>query len=556
MDTFLESYHNHRMIKSQTFDEDEVHEMCNADTFDDDGSGIEAGMDAIEVPASIALKRQNKSFWSNLISNKKKLALYIVGVCVAVPVLIGIAVGTTQSRGKIVVSGAEGGTGEGTSSGGTNATPTQQFLQEINLLPASTQTDMSDTNSPAYKALQWIESDAAFDDLSDPQTQLDLQQRFSLANVFYAMGGDQWGNVDGWLEDGDVCTWNAITCGGDGNVDNNGRKLQDNGKVVKIELNRMNVNGQIPPEIVLLQDLEELIMFENQISGVLPSELYNIPSLQILDLYDNDIEGSISPDIGQLQNLVALYLGKNRLDLTLPIELFSITSLEALWINDMNRLEEMPVGQDLPVDIGNLVNMKDLRMARSFFKGNLPAEIGNLVNLEHLDLENNGLTGKIPAEIEECAKLDFLNLANNWFEGELPRLRNNPDLETLRFDGNILANAEGQENGIPNHYGLLLNLEDLRLGPNIFEGEGGLSGPIPESFGTLTKLRILHLHENYLTGEVPDSISELTQLDEFMFQGNDITGTVSIDICDLNIPKIEADCDVDCDCCTDACQRN
>lgn len=41
-----------------------------------------------------------------------------------------------------------------------------------------------------------------------------------------------------------------------------------------------------------------------------------------------------------------------------------------------------------------------------------------------------------------------------------------------------------------------------------------------------------------------------------MVQGNEITGAIPDGICELDPSEVEADCDVDCACCTDACNRN
>lgn len=44
--------------------------------------------------------------------------------------------------------------------------------------------------------------------------------------------------------------------------------------------------------------------------------------------------------------------------------------------------------------------------------------------------------------------------------------------------------------------------------------------------------------------------------ERFLVQGNDITGAVPNGMCQLDPSEMEADCDVQCACCTDACSRN
>ena len=57
----------------------------------------------------------------------------------------------------------------------------------------------------------------------------DLIQKYVLASLFMQMTGEQWGIQDGWLENGDVCTWSGVRCNAAGLVtsiylDGNGLK--------------------------------------------------------------------------------------------------------------------------------------------------------------------------------------------------------------------------------------------------------------------------------------------------------------------------------------------
>ena len=55
--------------------------------------------------------------------------------------------------------------------------------------------------------------------------------------------------------------------------------------------------------------------------------------------------------------------------------------------------------------------------------GPLPKEIGNLVNLESLYIAKNELSGKIPAELAKCTKLGkgvFTDFSDNQFSEDIP----------------------------------------------------------------------------------------------------------------------------------------
>ena len=53
----------------------------------------------------------------------------------------------------------------------------------------------------------------------------------------------------------------------------------------------------------------------------------------------------------------------------------------------------------IPVELGNLANLTDLRLGYNGLTGPIPVELGNLANLTWLDLANSGLTGPIPVEL-------------------------------------------------------------------------------------------------------------------------------------------------------------
>ena len=88
-------------------------------------------------------------------------------------------------------------------------------------------------------------------------------------------------------------------------------------------------------------------------------------------------------EIGNLVNLTELRLGANQLT-KLPKEIGNLVNLTSLNLIG-NQLTE------LPKEIGNLVNLKDLYLSRNQLI-ELPKEIGKLVNLEVLYLDYNQLT--------------------------------------------------------------------------------------------------------------------------------------------------------------------
>ncbi len=91
------------------------------------------------------------------------------------------------------------------------------------------------------------------------------------------------------------------------------------------------MSGEIPPEIGDLPTLEYLDLSDNDLTGVIPSELGQLDSLWNLDLEKNDLTGTVPAELGQLGNLTDLDLSENSgLRGPLPTEL-SALALE--WLD-------------------------------------------------------------------------------------------------------------------------------------------------------------------------------------------------------------------------------
>lgn len=135
---------------------------------------------------------------------------------------------------------------------------------------------------------------------------------------------------------------------------------------------------------------------------------------------------------------------------------------------------------ELPVEIGNLVNLKSLSIRHTSFT-KLPKEIGNLMNLEWLTLDNNSLT-ELPKEIG--------NLVN---------------LKGLYLWGNNLTL-------LPHEIGNLTNLEWLYLQDNNIS-------EVPKEIENLMNLKWLLLEDNSLNG-LPDEITGLVNLNRIDLENN------------------------------------
>ena len=235
--------------------------------------------------------------------------------------------------------------------------------------------------------------------------------RDALIALFNATDGPNWTNNDNWLSDEPIGQWYGVET--------------DSGRVVGVALSDNGLNGEIPPKLGQLSNLEYLELENNQLSGNIPPELGRISFLFLLVLHSNDLSGEIPAELGQLSDLAWLDLYTNQLSGNIPPELGRLSYLEGLVLND-NRLSG-----DIPAELGQLSNLQHLRLDMNNLTGTIPAELGQLSNLDYLDLSDNDLTGEIPAELGQLSLLTGLYVARNELGGCVPGALGNVDENDL-----------------------------------------------------------------------------------------------------------------------------
>jgi hypothetical protein len=151
-----------------------------------------------------------------------------------------------------------------------------------------------------------------------PETELQ-----ALVMLYNTTAGPSWLRRDGWLENGQPCTWWGVTC--------------ENGHVIGLRLsghpdicNSNNVTGRLPAELGNLSRLQILMLCDNPLSGPIPPELGNLDQLGSLVLFNNQLIGSIPPQLGDNQFLLVLYLSNNQLSSEIPQELGNLSNLVSL----------------------------------------------------------------------------------------------------------------------------------------------------------------------------------------------------------------------------------
>lgn len=338
------------------------------------------------------------------------------------------------------------------------------------------------------------------------------KERQALVDLFNATNGSKWKKAYQWDLTQPESTWKGV-------------KIQD-GHVVALDLHGVWMAGAIPTSIGDLTELQDLRLYSNQLTGPLPEELFSLPKLKILYLFDQrtieDYEGprqytlsGTLPAVIDMPELILLDISTTDIKGSLSemktpkLQYFQASncSLEALhpslWKcpelllvvmqrDSLTRADKLNLTGELPQDFSTCPKLQALAiMDAPNFGGEINPSIGQCTQLQQLLLQGNAHTGKIPEEIGDLSKLTLLSLSQNKLTGTIPE---------------SLAN--------------LSNLQHLYLGDN------QLTGQVPERLQELTNLQTLNLKGNKLSGELPKWMGKLQKLTGLILGNNEFTGSI------------------------------
>ena len=275
--------------------------------------------------------------------------------------------------------------------------------------------------------------------------------RAALVALYNATDGPNWTNDTNWLTDEPLGAWHGVFTDASGRV--TGLRLYENG-----------LSGSIPSEMSNLTSLEELILWGNTITEI--SGLSEVVSLRVLWLNYNNI-----PDISPVAGL---------------------TNLTDLSFSDTNIPD--------PSVLSGLSNLEKLRLIATNTTD--LSLLSGLTNLRELTLSHNSVTDISP--LAELTNLTYLNFWENQIE----------DITALSG----LTNLTGVGLGLNNVTEIsalsgLTKLETLRLNDNNVTDISSLAG--------LTKLTELYVGTNSITDI--SALAELKSLLELDLASNNIT---------------------------------
>ena len=153
-----------------------------------------------------------------------------------------------------------------------------------------------------------------------------------------------------------------------------------------LDLSSNQITGSIPPEIGNLTNLNELWLFQMDLSGNVPDELWNLTNLTHLLIGAQEsgqltfTSNTVPAAISNLQNLYWLNIGGISLDSPLPQEMFALPNLTYLRIYNCDLTGELPAG---------LANINNVLASGNKFEGAIPQEFINSLGNYNLSIENN-----------------------------------------------------------------------------------------------------------------------------------------------------------------------
>jgi Leucine-rich repeat (LRR) protein len=356
-------------------------------------------------------------------------------------------------------------------------------------------------------------------------------------------------NVEGVLRLGIICGFSDETWSDHG---------FSNQSVTDILFKRSGLDGELPPELELLEHLSRVDLANNQIKGKVPP----MPYLTDLSLAYNHLTGYLPDHFSEMTRLRSLSLSENAFQGSLPQKFADLTDLEILALNG----NQLTGGLE---EVYSLTNLEELYLAYNYFEdhlsndafeelsslrvidakdnrlsGPLPDALWKLTHLEVIDFHKNALDGHINNVIAEGHPLKYLDLSRNLLGGGLPSSISNLeglthlDVSYNRLDA-IIPPGGSHLAGMTKMRTLLLT-EDDGIGPQpLPEWLRGMTdleqlsfrltsrtGTIPTWFGELTKLELLDLDWNHISGTIPTELGLLTHLRYLMLNRNYLTGTV------------------------------
>ncbi|VVA23260.1 PREDICTED: receptor [Prunus dulcis] len=302
-----------------------------------------------------------------------------------------------------------------------------------------------------------------------------------------------------------------------------------------------NLSGLLPEDIYNATTLEQIALPANSLYGAISDRIVNLTILTILDLNSIGFSGLLPANIGKLSNLKLMLLYANKLEGLLPSSLMNCTKLIELSLR-FNNFE----GDISAINFSSFSQLSKLDLMNNNFTGMLPTSLYSCKSLKAIRLSINHLKGQIQPEILSLKYLSFLSLGFNSLTnvtGAMKILMRCESLLFLSLTSSFVGEDMPSDEGIVECDGFQ-KLRLLDLSHCEFSGQipGQLVGnsskalvfrlviqpnfSIPDQISNLKNLEILDVSVNHLSRKLPASLASLNFLKSFNVSYNNLEGPI------------------------------
>jgi Leucine-rich repeat (LRR) protein len=285
-------------------------------------------------------------------------------------------------------------------------------------------------------------------------------------------------------------------------------------------------------DTLLCQSMDEALHNPSKVYGLHLSghqdavkfrQLNQLTQLEILEFSDCDLM-QLPEELGQLTELRILRISFNKLIREIPATIGNLTKLEVLQITGNPLLKQIPEAT------GKLLNLKTLTLEQNNSLQLLPSAIGNLSSLYELRVWHNNSVDSIPRQIGQLHSMQRCTLAgsgNFFIPGDIGQCTSLRSLFIRSMWGDALL--------LPGALGSLAALDTLVLEGNIAKAPVELGKShlrylqlsstaftqFPDVFCALVSLRSLTLRNNKLMKGFTTGADKLGTVQSLVLSGND-----------------------------------
>jgi len=355
-----------------------------------------------------------------------------------------------------------------------------------------------------------------------------VDERESLRNIYYELGGKGWNDRSMWLEgDSEMahCMWYGVKC-------------DTAGFISEIDLTGNNLVGNMQPSLFFssMHALKSLRLASNKLEGIIgPNSFYGLRALEHVDFSQNNLSGEV--DVLLSPSIKEVNLSHNSFTYMAPFKKFrgAQQTLRHLDISYNSIHQDI---SDILKDIPS--NLKELVLTMNHIFGSLPDVLPALDDMNRFVLNNNGMTGTIPDISRSFPRLKELDLssqkqANNNYTGLSGLIPAgwtlSPELAVLDLSNNGLTGE------IPPGIGNLLQLKKLNVSNNDLSRHSELDGISPELGNLAGICEVMDMSNNNLLGKIPSKFKRFKNSPKvtlILLNGNeDLFAPAPLDLCNV-----------------------